>query len=131
MPRDVKRADICMTPWMQGVGLSCVAPCSIMEAKKVCAKTAPSLPMPALKPCPLERTRVGKILAGTVNVVAFGPKVKKNCASTYSARRSALERLRHAKPNTRKTTVRIAKPPIWMGFRPITSMVKMVKMVSK
>lgn len=48
-----------------------------MGAKKTWAITAPSLPKPAEMPWPVERTRVGKISAGVMNVVALGPSCVK------------------------------------------------------
>lgn len=39
---------------------------------------APNLPTAAEKPCAKPRTREGKTSAGMMNVVAFGPKLKKN-----------------------------------------------------
>jgi hypothetical protein len=45
-----------------------------MGAKKTWAITAPSLPRPALRPWPVLRTRVGKISAGVMKVVALGPR---------------------------------------------------------
>ena len=40
---------------------------------------APSLPVAADTPWPKPRTREGKTSAGTIKVVALGPKLKKNC----------------------------------------------------
>lgn len=42
------------------------------------ARMAPILPMAAETPWPVERYRVGKHSPGTINVVVFGPKLKKN-----------------------------------------------------
>lgn len=45
---------------------------------------APALPEAAQKPCAVVRHSVGNSSAGTMNVVALGPKLEKKKVSAYS-----------------------------------------------
>lgn len=47
-------------------------------------RMAPILPTAALNPWPRPRTREGNTSAGTMKVVALGPKLKKNCKTKLS-----------------------------------------------
>ena len=50
----------------------------LRKLNKSAARIAPNLPVAAERPCADPRTREGNISAGIINVVAFGPKLKKN-----------------------------------------------------
>jgi hypothetical protein len=47
---------------------------------------APSFPLAAAIPCPVERYRVGKSSPGTMKVVTLGPKLAKKFARQYTAK---------------------------------------------
>lgn len=71
---------------------SAVAPFVSSGCAMIWAIVAPSFPLAALKPWHVLRYRVGKHSPGIMNVVALGPKLKKNCAKTYSVKRAGLLR---------------------------------------
>ena len=89
-----------------------------------CATIAPILPMAADTPWPVDLYRVGKHSPGIMNVVVFGPQLKKNCAMMYSARRLPWDRYDQEKPMTAKRTVSTMNPMICSGLRPRVSMVR-------
>jgi len=49
------------------------------QLKSSAERMAPDLPTAAERPCAKPLTRDGKTSAGMINVVALGPKLKKNC----------------------------------------------------
>lgn len=50
----------------------------IFAPQGISRNLSPILPDAALIPCEVDRYRVGKHSPGTMNVVALGPKLKKN-----------------------------------------------------
>lgn len=54
-----------------------------------------------------------------MKVVVFGPKLKKNWARMYNARRVERFITLYPNPMTQKMRTRMANPPIWMGLRPM------------
>jgi hypothetical protein len=78
-PHNMKRAKICMTCFSHGVAEEPGgAPRVTKRPNAHWAIMAPTLPEAAEIPCDVERYRVGKHSPGTMKVVAFGPKLKKN-----------------------------------------------------
>ena len=80
VPHSMKSAKICIKwpshgdeqplPWQ--------CPLASNGGAMTCAMMAPIFPIAALKPCPVLLYLVGKHSPGTINVVAFGPKLKKS-----------------------------------------------------
>jgi len=71
------------------IALSVVS--DLRTLKKMIWETiAPSFPLAAAIPCPVERYRVGKISPGMMKVVTFGPKLVKKFAKQYNAKKASV-----------------------------------------
>nr|ACR36661.1 unknown [Zea mays] len=108
-------------------------PWSVLAGSRFCARyrnpkeptMAPSFPDAAEMPWHVDRSLAGKISAGTMNVVALGPKLAKKKVRPYMTMKPmwcpGVVQCSYGTASPSMNTVIIRNPVTWIANRPNTS----------